>query len=104
MPIQITWDEANPRIERHGFTDYLQTNKGWKPIRVFDGRGQGRFRLTRVGMRFYEKNTLNHYVIQLPALSKFSESLRFFTSNALFFVPKDPLGPDNGPKQNYKNN
>ena len=68
MPIRITWDEENPDIERRGFTDYLKTNKGWKPIRVFDGRGQGRFRLTRVGKRFYEKNTLNSYVVQLPAL------------------------------------
>ena len=68
MPQRITWDEASPKIERHGFTDYLETNKGWKPVRVFDGRGQGRFRLTRVGRRFYEKNTLNEYVIQLPAL------------------------------------
>ena len=58
MPTRITWDE-NSRIERRGFTDYLETNKGWKPIRVFDGRGQGRFRLTRVGRRYYEKTTLN---------------------------------------------
>ena len=41
MPQRITWDE-DPKIERRGFTDYLKTNKGWKPIRVFDGRGQGR--------------------------------------------------------------
>jgi len=27
----------------------------------------------------------------------FSDSLAFFTSIALFFVPKDPLGPDFGP-------
>ena len=27
----------------------------------------------------------------------FSDSLRFFTSFALFFVPKDPLGSDNKP-------
>ena len=68
MPQRITWDEEDPKIERRGFTDYLKTNKGWKPIRVFDGRGQGRFRLTRVGRRYYEKNTLNNYVVQLPAL------------------------------------
>ena len=67
MPPRLTWEE-NPKIERHGFTDYLETNKGWKPIRVSDGRGQGRFRLTRVGKRYYHKNTLNEYVIQLPAL------------------------------------
>ena len=54
MPQRITWDE-DLKIERRGFTDYLKTNKGWKPIRVFDGRGQGRFRLTHVGKRFYEK-------------------------------------------------
>ena len=47
---------------------YKRQSKGWKPIRVFDGRGQGRLRLTRVGKRFYDKNTLNEYVIQLPAL------------------------------------
>ena len=68
MPPRITWNEDNPKIERHGFTDYLETNKGFKPIRIFDGRGQGRFRLTRVGKRFYHKHTLNEYVIQLPAL------------------------------------
>ena len=55
MPQRITWDEENPKTERRGFTDYLKTKKGWKPIRVFDGRGQGRFRLTHVGKRFYEK-------------------------------------------------
>ena len=32
----------------------------------------------------------------------FSDSLAFFTSIALFFVPKDPLGSDNGPKQNFQ--
>ena len=32
----------------------------------------------------------------------FSDSLRFFTSIALGFVPKDPLGPDFKPKQNFK--
>ena len=32
----------------------------------------------------------------------FSDSLAFFTLVALFFVPKDPLGSDNGPKQNFK--
>ena len=68
MPPRLTWDEEAPKIERHGFTDLLATNKGWKPIRVFDGRGQGRFRLTRIGRRFHGKNTLNEYVIQLPAL------------------------------------
>ena len=66
MP-RIEWDDE-PEIERRGFTDYLKTNRGWKPIRVYDGRGQGRFRLTRVGKRFYHANTLNEYVIQLPAL------------------------------------
>ena len=68
MPPRTTWDEVNPRIERRGFTDYLETNEGWKPIRVFDGRGHGRFRLTRIGKRFYHEHTLNEYVIQLPAL------------------------------------
>ena len=32
----------------------------------------------------------------------FSYSLGFFTSIALGFVPKDPLGSDNKPKQNFK--
>ncbi len=32
----------------------------------------------------------------------FSDSLASFRSIALFFVPKDPLGSDNGPKQNLK--
>ena len=32
----------------------------------------------------------------------FSDSLAFSPSIALFFVPKDPLGPDFGPKQNFK--
>ena len=31
----------------------------------------------------------------------FSESLAFYPSIALFFVPKDPLGSDNKPKQNF---
>ena len=68
MPTRLTWDEAYRKIERRDFTDLLKTNKGWKPIRVFDGRGQGRFRLTHVGRRFYEKNTLNNDAVQLPAL------------------------------------
>ena len=34
----------------------------------------------------------------------FSDSLGFFTSIALGFVPKDPLGPDFKPKQNFKKN
>jgi hypothetical protein len=68
MPPRLTWNEETPKVQRHGTTDYLETNKGWKAIRVFDGRGQGRFRVTRVGKRFYHKNTLNEYVIQLPAL------------------------------------
>ena len=34
----------------------------------------------------------------------FSNYLALFTSIAPFFVPKDPLGPDNGPKQNFKTN
>ena len=67
MPPQLTWD-IQPEIKRQGFTDLLKTNKGWKPIRIFDGRGQGRFRLTRIGKRFHHQNTLNEYVIQLPAL------------------------------------
>ena len=32
----------------------------------------------------------------------FSDSLAFSASVALFFVAKDPLGPDFGPKQNLK--
>ena len=32
----------------------------------------------------------------------FSDSLALSASIALFFVPKDPLGPDFGPKQNFK--
>ena len=32
----------------------------------------------------------------------FWDSLRFFTSIALGFVPKDPLGLDFKPKQNFK--
>ena len=34
----------------------------------------------------------------------FSNYLALSASIALFFVPKDPLGPDFGPKQNFKNN
>ena len=34
----------------------------------------------------------------------FSDSPAFSASIALFFVPKDPLGPDFGPKHNFKNN
>ena len=33
----------------------------------------------------------------------FSDSLAFSASIALFFVPKDLLGPECGPKQNVKN-
>ena len=51
-----------------GDNGLFRNKQGWKPIRVFDGRGQGRFKLTRVGKRFYHQNTLNEYVIQLPAL------------------------------------
>ena len=32
----------------------------------------------------------------------FSDSLAFSASIALFFVPKDPNGSGNGPKQNFK--
>ena len=35
-------------------------------------------------------------------LMLFSDSLAFFTSIALFFVPKEPLGSDNGPKDFFK--
>ena len=57
MP-RITWDVAQPTIKRHGTTDYLETTShGWKALRVFNGAGQGRFRLTRLGRRFYEANT-----------------------------------------------
>ena len=69
MPTRLTWDADNPEITRHGFTDFLKTNKGWRAIRVFDGRGQGRFRVTTIGKRYYGANTtLNQYVVQLPAL------------------------------------
>ena len=37
-------------------------------------------------------------------LALFSASLAFSASIALFFVPKDPNGSGNGPKQNFKNN
>ena len=93
MPPQITWNEDNPKIERHGFTDYLDTNKGWKPIRVFDGRGQGRFRLTRVGKRFYHKHPLNEYVIQLPALFKtYRTSGEVVEHRGFFPIHALPLG------------
>ena len=35
-------------------------------------------------------------------MALFSDSLGLFTSIALGFVPKDPLGSDNGPKQNFQ--
>ena len=69
MPTRITWNEEAPEITRHGFTDFLKTNRGWRAIRVFDGRAQGRFKVTRMGKRFYSRgSTANEYVVQLPAL------------------------------------
>ena len=54
---------------------------------------------------FLSGNALKHCFSDFGGvLVLFSDSLALFTSIASFFVPKDPNGSGNGPKQNFKKN
>ena len=62
---------ANAYLLRRGNTDYVETTRGWKPARTFDG-ATGRWRVTRVGRKWFGRAGMprSEYVILLPAVFK----------------------------------
>ena len=62
---------ANASLLRRGNTDYVETTRGWKPARTFDG-ATGRWRITRVGRKWFGRAGMprSEYVILLPCIFK----------------------------------
>ena len=72
MPPRVTF-AAGQELDRKGNSDFIQTNRGRRPVRVFDAR-TGRWRLTWLGKCWFAQNELSQFVVQIPA--------KFYTTKA----------------------
>ena len=74
-------------LVRRGNTDYVETTRGWRPARTFDG-ATGRWRVTRVGRRWFGRAGMprSEYVILLPAIFKTQKVDRVITHRGWYPV------------------